>query len=122
MSTPATIAGNAPAGTLLAAMAVAAPGTAIVVANARLDLNETLTSKLVATLEAADAATASPVPAGGFTSVAYELHKLLPPAPTLAGPCPDLCAVSVDAVAALGSLPAMAGTAADAAPQRARMA
>lgn len=95
-------------------MAVAARGTAIVVANARLDLNETLTSKLVATLEAADAATASPVPAGGFTSVAYELHKLLPPAPTLAGPCPDLCAVSVDAVAALGSLPAMAGTAADA--------
>ena len=114
MTDPATIAGNAPAGDLLAAMAAAASGTAVVVARSSVDLNTALMSTLVQTIDAADAATASPVPTGGLTPVAYELHELLPPAPTLAAPCPDLCAISVDAVAALGTIPTIPGTAADA--------
>lgn len=114
MTDPATIAGDASAGELFAALAACDPGASVVVARPGLDVDAATISILMAAIDAADAATASPVPFGSANPVAYALHGLLPPAPTLAAPCPGLCAISVDAVAALGAAVTNDGTVADA--------
>lgn len=75
----------------------------VVVDRARSD--EGALAALYLASRAAGVGSASPVPVPGTLLTSYDLHDALPPAPTLALPCPSACALSAEALASLPSIP-----------------